>query len=280
VNSPTLVAPATLAEAVGELDALGGDAALLAGGTWVMRAHHRGEPFARAYVSLLKVPELAEATVGERSSLGALLTHDDLAALDRDAGSLGAVAQAARTSAFPAIRGVATLGGNLCATGFREAELSAALLALDAEVEVVSPTGTANLPLDTYLDTRPAGILARAHVPCPAGRRSAYRRLTVLRGSEYPVCGVATSFTLDGSAISRARVVAAAVDARPRLLTAAAEALDGVDAADEAAVLAAGRAGAAELPEHDGLDAPGWYRLAVLPALLRDAVSAAAGSSA
>jgi carbon-monoxide dehydrogenase medium subunit len=280
VISPTLVAPVTLAEAVGELDALGGDAALLAGGTWVMRAHHRGEPFARAYVSLLKIPELAEATVGERSSLGALLTHDDLAALDRDAGPLGAVAQAARTSAFPAIRAVATLGGNLCAAGFREAELSAALLALDAEVEVVSPAGTAMLPLDTYLDTRPAGILARAHVPCPAGRRSAYRRLTVLRGSEYPVCGVATSFTLDGGAIRSARVVAAAVDARPRLLPAAAEALDGVDAADEVAVVAAGRAGAIELPEHDGLDAPGWYRLAVLPALLRDAVSAAAGGSA
>ena len=167
-----LVAPATLDEAVGELDALGGDAALLAGGTWVMRAHHRGEPFAHAYVSLLEVPELAAATLGERSSLGALLTHEDLAALDPDAGPLGAIAQAARTSAFPAIRTVATLGGNLCAAGFREAELSAALLALDAEVEVVSPAGTTILPLDTYLDTRPAGILARAHVPCPAERRS------------------------------------------------------------------------------------------------------------
>jgi carbon-monoxide dehydrogenase medium subunit len=72
------------------------------------------------------------------------------------------------------------------------------------------------------------------------------------------------------------RVAASAVDVRPRLLAAAAEALDGVDPADEAAVLAAGRAGAAELPEYDGLDAPGWYRLAVLPALLRDAVDSAA----
>lgn len=280
MKTPTLVAPTTLAEAVGELAALGGDGAALAGGTWVMRAHQRGESFAATYVSLLEIAELADVAVGEQSSLGALLTHDDLAALDEDAGPLGAVVQAARTSAFPAVRAVATLGGNLCATGFREAELSAALLALDAKVEVVSPSGTEVLPLDAYLDTRPEGVLARAHVPCPAGRRSAYRRLTVLRGSEYPVCGVAVSFTLAGDVIREARVAAAAVDTRPRVLASAAEALEGVDPTDEAAVLAAGRAGTTELPEYDGLDAPGWYRLAVLPALLRDAVRAATGGPA
>jgi carbon-monoxide dehydrogenase medium subunit len=277
VKTPSLVVPTTLAEAVGELDALGGDGAALAGGTWVMRAHQRGESFALTYVSLLELPELTGATIGERSSLGALLTHDELAALDDDAGPLGAVAQAARTSAFPAVRSVATLGGNLCAAGFREAELSAALLALDAEVEVASPSGTEALPLDTYLSTRPAGVLARAHVPCPAGRRSAYRRLTVLHGSEYPVCGVAVSFALEAGTIRTARVAVAAVDTRPRLLASAAELLEGVEAADEASVLDAGRAGGTELPEHDGLDAPGWYRLAVLPALLRDAVKAASG---
>jgi len=275
-----LVAPATLADAVAELEALGPDGALLAGGTWVMRAPHRGESFARTYVSLLQVPELAGATIGEHASLGALLTHDDLSALDRDAGPLGAVAQAARMSASPAVRSVATLGGNLCSATFREAELSAALLVLDAEVELASVTGAAILPLDTYLESRPDGILARVHVPQPAGRRSAYRRLTVVRGSSYPVCGVAVSFMLDEGVIRSPRVAAAAVDTRPRLLAAAAEALDGVDATDEPAVLAAGRAGASELPEHDGLDAPGWYRLAVLPALLRDAVDTAARGTA
>jgi hypothetical protein len=193
-------------------------------------------------MSLLEVPELAGATLGERSSLGALLTHEDLAALDPGAGPLERSRRPRehRPSCHPRGRNARR---NLCAAGFREAELSAALLALDAEVEVVSPAGTTILPLDTYLDTRPAGILSRAHVPCPAGRRSAYRRLTVLRGSEYPVCGVATSSRSTGRDPPRPRRRRRGRRAPPPAHNCGRGARR-VDAVDEAAVLAAGRAGA------------------------------------
>ena len=282
MTAPALASPTSLDEAVRALAEAGGGAEPLAGATWVMRALQRGEGFAPAYVSLRGLPELAGARIGERASLGTLLTHDELGRLEPGCGPLGALAQAARASAFPAVRAVATLGGNICARGFVEADLTPALLALGAEVEVASAADVATLPLDDYLDRRPAGIVTRVTLPLPAGRRSAYERLTVRGGGEYPVCGVAVALELAAGSrrIAAAAVAATSLAERPLLLPAAAAALAGVALADEAAVLAAGRAGCAGLPERDGLDAPGWYRLAVLPALLRDAVARIAGEAA
>ena len=274
--SPALLRPTALAEAVAALDHLGADGAPLAGATWVMRAPHRREPFAATYVSLLDLPELRGVETGERASLGALLTHDDLARLDAGCGPLGALAQAAAQSAFPAVRAVATLGGNICARGFPESDLIPALLALDAELELAGVAGVTTPRLDAYLDERPPGIVTRVRVPAPTGRRSAFARLSVRASGEYPLCAVAVAVTLEGGLIRNARVAVGAVEDRARLLPDTADALDGVDPLDERALLAAGSAGAARLAARDGLDAPGWYRQAVLPALLRDALAAVA----
>lgn len=279
--TPQLLRPATLAEAVHELDRLGSDGAPLAGATWVMRAPQRREPLAAGYVSLLGLAELRDRmTAGTTATLGSLLTHAELAVLDpAAAGPLGALARAARICAFPAVNSTATLGGGICARGFAESDLVPALLALGAEVELARVDGPSRLALDAYLDDRPAGIVVRVHIPAPAGLRSAYERLTVRGGGEYPLCGVAVATTLDTAGrIASARVAAVGLDTRARLLPAAAAALVGLEPTDGAAVLAAGAAGIVGLPPRDGADAPGWYRLAVLPALLRDAVARLAGT--
>lgn len=275
-RGPSLVRPTSVAEAAGLLDDLGAAGQALAGGTWAMRAPQRREPFASTYVSLAAIDELRRVDEGDPVSLGALATHDRLARLAP--GLLGALRDAARLSGVPAVRAVATLGGNLCARGFAHAELTAALLALEASVEVATAPGSRLLPLDAYLEERPPGLLVRAVVP-RTDAVSAYARLTVRATGEYPVCGVAVSAVLDGGVIGEARVAVVAVDERARLLPAAAEALRGVAVGDEAACLAAGRHGAQGLPGRDGLDAPGWYRLAVLPALLRDAARSLGGGA-
>src|SRR5207247_10875546 len=125
----------------------------------------RREPFKRAYVALRDVEELRAFERGDPAVLGALLTHADLEELGDGAGPLGALAEAARRSAIPTVRSVATLAGNVCARGFAEAELATALLALDAEVELVSSAGTERLPVKEFVvsrDERAAGeLLAR-----------------------------------------------------------------------------------------------------------------------
>lgn len=232
-----------------------------------MRAGLRREPFKRTYVALRDVPELRVLERGDPTVLGAHLTHADLAQLDRSGGSLGALAEAARGSAVPTVRTVATLGGNLCARGFAEAELATALLALDAEVELVSAAASERLDLGEFLaarDERPAGeLLARVHVPAPAERRSWFERLMVLGANEYPIAAVAVALGQGG-----ARVAVCGVEALPRRSPAAEAVLD----ADPEAGEEAGLAAAGELEGRDDVRAPGWYRLAVLPAIVRRAV--------
>ncbi|MHA6794422.1 FAD binding domain-containing protein [Pseudonocardia bannensis] len=269
--------PATVADAVRDLAELGADGAPLAGGTWVMRAPLRGVPVARVYVALDGLAELRDIRTGDGVvEIGAGVTHAELAAVDGPPALAGLV-EAARRSAFPAVRSVATVGGNIAAVGFPEADLVPALLAADARVVLATPEGERTEDLATYLASRPgrpAGeLIVRVVVPVPAGRRSAFERLTVRGGGEYAVASVALSVDLDGATVSAARVAVGGVEKAARLSSAAAAVLVG-SPLDEATAERAGQAAANGCTAREGLDAPGWYRLAVLPALARRAAAA------
>jgi carbon-monoxide dehydrogenase medium subunit len=262
--------PGSVEEAVAELAGLGEDGAALAGATWVMRAPLRGEPFRARYVALSRLDELHHVRRGDPTVIGSLVTHAGLAVLD---GPLAGLGEAARRSAFPAVRNVATLGGNLCADPFPEADLVPALLAADARVDVASPAGRDSVELEAFLAARgrrPDGeLIVGVTVPAPSGRRSAFERLTIRGGGEYAVASVAVSLDLDeDGVVSAARVAVGAVEPVACRAAAAEEALTGrrADAEEAASVVADG------LSARDGVDAPGWYRLAVLPALLRRAL--------
>jgi carbon-monoxide dehydrogenase medium subunit len=110
-------------------------------------------------------------------------------------------------------------------------------------------------------------------VPTPPGRRSAFERLTIRGGGEYAVASVAVSLTVDDAGVvSDARVAVGSVEEQARLSAAAAAVLVGSPLAATTAQ-DAGAAAAEECAGRDGLDAPGWYRLTVLPSLLRTAVA-------
>jgi aerobic carbon-monoxide dehydrogenase medium subunit len=280
---PAVRIPTSVEGALDALAGLGADGAPLAGGTWIMRAPLHAKPMHACYVALSSVRELAAIGIGaETATLGALATHADLAALDAGPGPLGALAEAARRSAFPAIRSVATLGGNLCATPFPEADLVPALLALDASVRVATAGGAEELPLHAYLATRgarPAGeLVLGAAVPTPEGRSSWFARLTIRGGGEYAVASVAVSLDVEGGRVREARVAVGAVEDTARRVPGAEAALRGSDL-DRDAVEAAGGAAAEEVASRDGVDAPGWYRRAVLPSLVREAVRGATAAT-
>lgn len=276
-QSPQLLRPGSVEEAVAELARLGGDGAPLAGATWVMRAHLRSERLKAHYVALDRIQELRRIEWGDPVVLGALATHTEVGALTDGSGPLGALAEAARRSAFPAVRNVATIGGNVCAQGFPEADLVPALLASEAELDLVSVEGARVVELSAYLAAgaaRPHGeLLCRVRVPAPAGRRSWYERLTVRAGGEYAVASAAVSVDLDAAGTTvAARVAFGSVAETPRRSSAAEAVLVG-RRLDEATGAEAGRAAAGELEARDGLGAPAQYRLAVLPSLVRRAVA-------
>jgi carbon-monoxide dehydrogenase medium subunit len=277
---PDLLRPTSLAEAIAQLEQLGEDGAPLAGCTWVMRAPSRGERLRRTYVSLQDLDELLVVAEGDSTAIGARVTHAELGRLDGNGGPLGALAEAARRSANRAVRNVATLGGNLCSTPFPASDLVPALLASEASVELEGSAGGTSVELSEFLarrHARPASeLVCSVRVPCPAGRRSWYERLTVRGSSEYPIAGVAVSLDLaEDATIAAARVAVGGVEDVARRVPEAEVALNGRPLSP-AAGEEAGREASTAMSGRDAVDAPGWYRLAVLPTLTRQAVAALA----
>lgn len=274
---------ATVDEAVNLLDRFGEGGSLLGGGTWVLRSPLRRVPLKRHYVVVRDVAELTGTATGNPACLGALATHADLGALEDGTGPLGALAEAARRSAFPAVRNVATLGGNLAARPFPEADLVPALLAGEAVLELARADGRERLDVAVYLAARerrpPGELIVNVSLPVPAGRRSWFERLTVRHAAEYSLASVAISLDVDAEGVvTDARVAVGAVEDVPRRVEVA-EALLRGNALRAVPFAQAGRAAAKALRPRDALDAPGWYRQAVLPELFeRAGVRLAAGS--
>ena len=261
----------TVDEAVALLDRLGEEGGPLGGGTWILRAPLRRAPVKPHYVAVRDIPEMAAVVRGDPTRLGALCTHAELGALEHGTGPLGALAEAARRSAFPAVRNVATLAGNLAAQPFPEADLVPALLAGEGVLELARADGRELLDAATYVadrDQRPPGeLIVSVSLPAPATRRSWFERLTVRHAAEYSLASVAISLDVDADGlVTDARAAVGAVETLPRRLEAAESVLRGA-ALQELAGAEAGHAAADELHPRDGLGAPGWYRQAVLPEL-------------
>jgi carbon-monoxide dehydrogenase medium subunit len=262
--------PGTVDEALDLLASLEDAAAALAGGTWIMRAPIRRERFRSDYVALHGLPVLRGIETRSGSMrIGALATHAEIGGIDAGAGPLGGLAEAARSSAFPAVRNVATLGGNL-ASPFPEADLVPPLLAADAVLEVASPRGRETVDVAAYLDRARLSdeLIVAANVPAPHGRRSWFERLTVRSGAEYSLASVAASIDLahDG-AVAQARIAVGAVCDTPTRVHTAEAAITG-GRLDRVTIEAAGAAASDAVAGRDALDAPGWYRVAVVGPLL------------
>lgn len=270
MNVPTSTAQITTVEDA--VVALGEGATLLAGGSWLMRSSSKPSSVVRAAL----LPELGGVRAERDAvSLGAVLTHAQLAAVAPHA-ALRALTEAARQSAFPQARNVATLGANIANARFPEGDLVPALLAAGAELELASGDGRSTVPIAEYLLTRHARrrdeLIVRVRVPLPAARTSDFVRLTVRKAGEYALASVAVSIDLNDRFVTSARVAIGSVEARQRLSPEAGQALVGSAIGDAAAIADAMAALAETLEPRDAVDGPGWYRASVTPVLLKRVV--------
>lgn len=264
----------TVEEAVAAIQLHG--AVPLAGGTWVMRTTVRREHWADTYVALGGIEELRDLEIDGQARFGACVTHAELSSATARQPWIRALHLAAGRSANPAIRRVATVGGNLCSAGFAAADLVPALLCLDAEVLLSDSEGQRGLPLAAFLQMREA-LSARAVVRGVLIRRrgvvSGHARLPQrTAGGDYPVAIVSAAVAVgDEGMVEDAAVAVGAVEPVARRWPELEAMLVGhpVDpqyAAQAAEVLTDGWTG------RDDVDAPGWYRVTVLPALVRRAM--------
>ena len=135
------VRPRSLTEATERLADAKGDARVIAGGQSLLAMMNLRLASPGLLIDIARLPELASSTEDARSvTLGACVTHaaiEDGRAADP---SLGLMPRVAASLAYRAIRNRGTIGGSL-ALADPAAEWPAALVALDAEVTLCSPSG-------------------------------------------------------------------------------------------------------------------------------------------
>ena len=125
------------------------NAALLAGGTLVMGAVNTGDIATTTLVDIEKLGLRKITFSAAKVTLGAMTTMADIANHPK----LGFLAPVARAIGGPAVRAMATVGGNLYAPS-PYGDLGVALLALDAEVSLVSAQRQKTLPLEAFFKDR------------------------------------------------------------------------------------------------------------------------------
>lgn len=266
--------PETTAAALATLSDLGTQGAIMAGGTWIMRAPLRQEPMARTYVATWRIPALHRIEItGTHVRIGSGITHAGLAEELRGVSELQGLVTAAGSSANPAVREAATLGGNLCTSGFYAADLVPALLCQNAEVEIETLHDRQRMDLQAFLkvrETLPAYLLTDVLIP----RRpviSAHARLPLRKAGDYPVAivSVAVERRTDGT-IGDVAIGVGSVEMTARRWKNLEEAVSGLPLDPRRIEEYATRL-AEEFIGRDGPETPGWYRVQVLPTLVRRA---------
>ena len=230
----------------------------LGGGTLVVRAANEGDVSVSGLVRSTD-PTLSAVTVaGGKVRIGASVT---MAAIARHP-DLGALAKAARAVGGPAIRNMATVGGNLFAPA-PYGDFAVALLALDATIG----TEDGETPIGTFLAGRDGSRAIVTSISFTLPKADSFRFLKVSRVKPKGVSVLSIAAVLEQAAdgtVSSARIALGCMADRPIRARAAEKALRGkaLDQNGIAATLAAATEGIA--PITDPI-ASAWYRAEVLP---------------
>ena len=269
-----VVAPASPDEAIAELRAAGpGEAVVLAGGTDLLFDLEDSRVGPRRVVSLRRLPWRTLDWNGPSLTIGSTLP---LRAIETDPEvrrRIPGLYAAVRAVGSVALRHQATLGGNLGRSA-PASDLIPILLVLDAEVDLLGPSGERRIDVDRFVlgSRRTAlapGELIRS-IRIPEARPSAYLWQRVRPFHDISHMAVAVAFS---AARSAWRVAVSGFPPRPLLVPEAEEALGGPEPGAEAVARAAD-ALAAHAPIVADRRASEAYRRQLVRPLLQRAVQA------
>ncbi len=253
----------TMAEAAGILSA-DRNARLLSGGTLVMRDVNEGRLTEGTLVRLLDPAYARIETGGGRVEIGAGATMAEILARPE----LAFLHPAARAVGGPAVRNMATVGGNLFAPS-PYGDLAVALLALDAQVLLASGYGQPRAtPLEEFFASRERGhpgLVAAVAFNRPGNPGDLrFRKVSRVKPKGLAVLTIAALLPTAGGRVSQARVAYGAMGPAPMRARGVERAIEGrsLDAGTIAAAKAAALEGAR--PTTDAI-ASDWYRREVLP---------------
>jgi 4-hydroxybenzoyl-CoA reductase subunit beta len=315
-----VIRPGNLSQALEALSAAGA-ARVLAGGTDLVVAYKNGLGGGAALVALTRLPLRGIGALDSRAGGGWTLgAGTTLAELVRWApsGPAGEISRAAALVAAPPIRTRATLGGNLCLDtrcvfynqsafwrsgrppchkaggqvchvvpgsprchACHQADLPPLFIALGAQVELATATGSRTVPLAEFysgdgrspLRLGAGELLTRVTLPAPpGGTGAAYEKLRPRKGLDFPAAAAAVAVERDTRGrCGAARVVLGAVGPGPIRVPEAEAALVGSALEDPALEAAAEAARAAARPVKNADFTPAYRRRVVGTLVVRAA---------
>ena len=231
-------------------------------------------------VGLRRIKELAGIARQADGSLriGAMATHEAVAANPETRSGFPLVAETAEAIAHPPIRAFGTIGGAI-AHGDPASDYPAALVASDASIELASAKGRRLVKsaefFQDYLTTAlaPGEIVTAAIVPKPAsGARDTFLKYARVDG-DYATISVAAILALDGGNCRHVAVALGAAGPTPVRASAAEAAWIGRPFGAEA-IAALGKALAEAADPVDDVRGSSAYRRAVIPGLVARALAA------
>ena len=241
-------------------------ARFLAGGTLVMRQVNEGDLSLTTIVRSLDRdfaairPAGARITVGAGATMAQILAHRELAFLRPVARAIGG----------PALRTMATIGGNLFApTPY--GDMAAALLALDGIVTLQGGYSSRDMPVEEFLAgrNRGAGLVASVSFNRPPSADAfRFRKASRVKPKGISVLSISALLPLAGGRITGARIAYGAMAPTPVRAKAVERALEGrsLDEAGIAPALLVAADGTS--PATDAI-ASAWYRREVVAVHLK-----------
>ncbi len=287
--------PDTLAEASKMMAARGRSLAIMAGGTSAMRCGtcrgRRGRGIACiecAGPRLVAVPNSAYVMGIQRLGLdkleadngvlniGAGVTMRNLAASEMPA----ALCQAARRVGGPALRNMATVGGNIFARQ-PYGTVAAMLLAMDAVLVFTAPDGPREIGLAEFYTSGAVAPGLLTHIECPQPQgRLVFVKCARQRFAGPTVITVALRIELDAAGkVAAARIALGGAGETPLRAEAAEQSLIG-EALDAPAIEAAAAAAKAACAPADDPVASAWYRRRMVGVYVGRALAQAAEGEA
>lgn len=275
-ESHQLIAPGSLASVLDLLAAEPGVWTPIAGGTELMVAHAAGRLKAPKLVSLWGIPDLRFIEVkAESIAIGASVPFIDLRRHAPLAAALPLLAKAAAWIGSIANQSRATLGGNLV-NGSPAADSSPALLAYDAEIEIVSVRGSRRVPYHQFHTgykqsvLAPDELLLAVHLPRRFAQHRQYlRKVGTRRAMAISKVALAATALIENEVIREIRLGAASLAAFPVRLYRTEEVIQG-QRITEPTIAAARNAILAEAQPIDDIRSTAEYRRRVAANLIEE----------
>ena len=273
MENSEFIIPADIKGVCNELKKTGKGIHLLAGGTDLMVAVNLRNLVAEKLICLrdcgldyIKIED-AQLKIGASATLKSIIQSEAVQA------NAPLLVEACRSIGSPAIRNVATLGGNVC-NASPAADGALALLALDAAVDIVSASGQRSVAIETFFTgpgetvLKPNELVKEFSISIDNSHHKwGWLKIGQRKAEAISVAAVAVSVLLQKGRCKGVRIALGSVAPIPLLARKASAMLEG-KALDIETIEAVARTAAEESHPIDDHRASAWYRKQVVSAMV------------